>query len=119
MNHMVDARMEGEVVGITLDPLAAIMNHSCDPNASYILEGANIRVRSLRHIEAGEEVTIAYTDITFSRAARGEKLARWFFDCACEWTCPVLHSSVAVTMSASSEILFILQPPLQLTVGNF
>ena len=119
MNHMADLRMEGEVVGITLDPLAAVMNHSCDPNASYILEGANIRVRSLRHIEAGEEVTIAYTDITFSRAERREKLARWFFDCACEWTCPVLHSPVAFTISASSEIIFIHQPPLQLNSRKF
>ena len=83
--------MEGETVGITLDPLAAVMNHSCDPNASYVLEGANIRVRSLRPIEVGEEVTITYTDITFSRDERREQLSRWFFDCACEWTCPLLN----------------------------
>lgn len=83
---MLDARMEGEAVGITLDPLAAVMNHSCDPNAIYILEGANIRVRSLRPIEVGEEVTIAYTDVTVSRDERRDQLSEWFFDCACEWT---------------------------------
>ena len=99
---MADARMEGEVVGIILDPLVAVMNHSCDPNASYVLEGANIRVRSLRPIKVGEEVTIAYTDITFPRDERREQLSNWFFDCACEWTYPLLNSSVALTLSPSS-----------------
>lgn len=93
---MVDDRMEGEEVGITVDPLAGVINHSCDPNATYILEGANIRIRSLRHIEAGEEITIAYTDVTFSRDQRRQKLADWFFDCACEWTYPVLYLSVCL-----------------------
>ena len=76
---MADARMEGDRVGITLDPLAAVMNHSCDPNASYVLEGANIRVRSLRPIGIGEEVTIAYTDVTLSREERRKNLTRWVF----------------------------------------
>ena len=59
-------------MGIVLDPLVAVMNRSCDPNASYVLEGVNIRVRSLRPIKVGEEVTIAYTDITFPRDERRE-----------------------------------------------
>ena len=83
---MADTRVEGETVGMTLDPLAAVMNHSCDPNAFYILEGANIRVRSLRPIKVGEEITIAYTDVTFAREERRKNLTSWFFDCACEWT---------------------------------
>ena len=81
---MTNTRMEGETTGITLDPLAAMMNHSCDPNAFCFWEGAKIRVRSLRPIGVGEEVTISYTDDTLARDTRREYLKRWFFDCACK-----------------------------------
>ncbi|CAF9930485.1 MAG: hypothetical protein ALECFALPRED_004611 [Alectoria fallacina] len=84
LNHMTNIRMESETTGITLDPLAAIINHSCDPNAFCFFEGTKIRVRSLRPIVAGEEITISYTDDTLARDTRRGYLTRWFFDCACE-----------------------------------
>ena len=81
---MTDTRMEGETTGITLDPLAALMNHSCNPNVFCVFEGTRIRVRSLRPIEVGEEVTMAYADPTVPLLMRREALSKWFFSCACK-----------------------------------
>lgn len=71
-------------LGIVLDPTLGHINHSCDPNAYIMMEGAELSIRSLRTINADEELYISYIDTTnpFSRR-QNELLARWFFTCKC------------------------------------
>ena len=71
-------------VGICLDPLAASINHSCDPNAVVIIDGAQLSLRSLREIGKEEEITISYIDNTDPYHRRQSLLAeQYFFTCSC------------------------------------
>ncbi|KAK3290508.1 uncharacterized protein B0H64DRAFT_332077 [Chaetomium fimeti] len=72
------------LVGYAFDVVTAMINHSCDPNAFVHFEGNEIRVRSLRPIAAGEEITICYIDPTLRLTARKDFLkGNHFFDCSC------------------------------------
>jgi hypothetical protein len=53
---------EGQMIGSCLDIVGSLMNHSCDPNAFVFHEGSELRVRSLKPIRAGEEITQSYYD---------------------------------------------------------
>ena len=76
---------EGRPLGSVLDPIVAAMNHSCIPNAFVFGEGHQLRVRSLRPLTAGEEVTISYVDRAFAAAIRHEELeTKYFFKCKCK-----------------------------------
>lgn len=76
--------LEGVVVGSCLDPLAALMNHSCEPNAAFFFEHRELRVRSTRSIAPGEELTISYINETDSFDYRQEQLSsKYFFTCTC------------------------------------
>ncbi|KAI9876953.1 MAG: hypothetical protein M1830_005214 [Pleopsidium flavum] len=71
-------------IGICIDPLAATMNHSCNPNAVVSFDGPSLNVRSLRDIGADEEVFISYVDITNNPWRRQKELCeRYFFGCDC------------------------------------
>ncbi|KAH1417604.1 hypothetical protein KXX32_009427, partial [Aspergillus fumigatus] len=73
------------VLGTTLDLVGSFMNHSCDPNAFVFFEGSQMRVRTLRPLRAGEEITQTYVDLSgsvFSRQVATQK--DYFFKCACE-----------------------------------
>ena len=90
-----------EPLGIAFDPMAAMLNHSCDPNciirfdtdpfdptlrntsvADPIL--GSISVDLLRPIKDGEELTISYIDNTFPLSKRQADLSsRYFFTCSC------------------------------------
>ena len=54
LNCMGLGLLEFETVGMALDPLASLMNHSCDPNAVCLFEGTTIRVRSLKPNSPGQ-----------------------------------------------------------------
>ncbi|KAK3239945.1 hypothetical protein CYMTET_50167 [Cymbomonas tetramitiformis] len=77
-----------DVAGYGVYPGAAMFNHSCIPNvyhAHHRFPGGGMQVfRTLRRVEAGEELLIRYSDI---HAERGRKrrdiLAHWCFDCRC------------------------------------
>ena len=45
-------------------PGAALINHSCCPNAHHLSEGPELVVRSCRKIAKNEEITISYIDPT-------------------------------------------------------
>ena len=71
---------------VVLDPLISIINHSCDPNAFCFLENGQIRLRSLKPVQGGDEITVSYTAPNTDVAARREFLgARHFFCCNCTW----------------------------------
>lgn len=59
-------------------------NHSCDPNAYIIMDGAEVNVRSLKPIKKDEEIFISYIDTTNPYYRRQHELKqRWFFTCKC------------------------------------
>lgn len=71
-------------LGISLDPFAALANHSCDPNAVVVMNGPELSFRSLRLIEKDKEILISYIDITNPIARRQAELEeRYFFECDC------------------------------------
>ncbi|KAK4677823.1 hypothetical protein QC764_302260 [Podospora pseudoanserina] len=73
-----------ETVAFALELVTAMINHSCEPNAFAFLEKGEIRVRSLRKIAAGEEITICYIDPTVDVKSRREILMdEHFFECDC------------------------------------
>ena len=77
------------------------MNHSCDPNAVCLFEGTRLRVRSLRPILAGEEITISYTENTLDRFVRQEHLRiQYFLDCGCEQTSFLMSSARLFAISS-------------------
>jgi hypothetical protein len=78
------ASPEGTVLGSCLEPFAALMNHSCDPNSAFFFEGPVLRVRSTKTITAGEELTISYTDPTESFDFRQKQLSNYYFICKCK-----------------------------------
>lgn len=63
---------------------AALMNHSCNPNAHYLSEGPELVVRTSRTIAKNEEITVSYIDTTKSFEERQEKLfTEYAFACQC------------------------------------
>ena len=71
-------------LGIIVDPMLGHFNHSCDPNAYIIMDGAEVNVRSLRPIKKDEEIFISYIDTTNPYYRRQHELKqRWFFTCKC------------------------------------
>lgn len=64
---------------------ASCINHSCCPNAAYsFTPNGTVTVRSVRALQAGEELTIAYTDLLQTLDERQQcLLERYAFECCC------------------------------------
>jgi hypothetical protein len=70
--------------GISLEPFASMINHSCDPNSWWTFNGRELQMRAVRDISAGEEMTISYITISGSYNIRQESLLTgWGFKCVC------------------------------------
>ena len=62
----------------------SIFDHSCEPNAAYIFNGSEMRVRAIKPIHFNEPVYINYTDCKQSRSARQALLLdNYYFTCEC------------------------------------
>lgn len=73
-----------ESLGILLDPFASMLNHSCDANVYFFVEGNQLRFRTIRPISDGEELFISYTDPSYDVKSRGrELLINYSFECTC------------------------------------
>lgn len=73
------------MLGTSLDVVASLMNHSCNPTAFVVFEGSSLCVRSMRKLLAGEEVTQCYIDVGMDVLVRRQMLkSEYFFDCCCE-----------------------------------
>ncbi len=71
-------------LGSCLDPGAALINHSCRPNAHHLSEGPELVVRSCREIARNEEITISYIDPTKCFEERQKALfTAYAFTCQC------------------------------------
>lgn len=81
--HSVDSPLQPQL-GSCLVPGAALINHSCDPNAHHLSEGPELVIRSLRQITKEEEITISYVDPTQPFEERQKALyAAYGFACQC------------------------------------
>ncbi|RKO89868.1 hypothetical protein BDK51DRAFT_1727, partial [Blyttiomyces helicus] len=59
-------------------------NHSCDPNAAIIFDGDTATLRSIRAIDAGEEICQSYVEIAEELGPRQAEIReRYFFQCDC------------------------------------
>ncbi|ESK87070.1 n-lysine methyltransferase smyd2-like [Moniliophthora roreri MCA 2997] len=81
-------------IGACVSPLAALLNHSCDPNVVAVFPGVSsnenkkdeprMEVVALRDIAPGEEILTAYVDVTLPRRLRQKALKEtYFFTCRC------------------------------------
>lgn len=72
------------LVGAGCYPPAALLNHSCDPTCVLAFDGCRVEVRTLRAVEAGEELTHSYVELCAPTARRRESLQSTYgFECAC------------------------------------
>ncbi|KAJ1658378.1 hypothetical protein IWQ61_002365 [Dispira simplex] len=70
--------------GLTFLPNIGLLNHHCDPNCAVIFEHRRAKLRTLRNISPGEELTINYVDSTLPTTWRQETLQdTYFFKCRC------------------------------------
>lgn len=73
-----------------LFPNVARINHSCAPNAhvsfhprSEQSSRGRMVIHTLKDLQPGEEVVIAYFNLLLPRSERQEKAKKWEFDCRC------------------------------------
>ena len=69
---------------LCLYPVLAMINHSCVANSCYTFnaETNSVILRARRRLEAGEEITVCYTDPWAGQPHRGKTLSKtWHFDC--------------------------------------
>ncbi|KAF9554413.1 SET domain-containing protein [Agrocybe pediades] len=81
---------------------ASRINHSCSPNAlwTWDLDSFTLQLRSVRHIRADEEITVAYVPPELSFQERRNLLReRYGFECHCTHCC-----SVEVAKSDSARL---------------
>ena len=70
--------------GICIDPLIALVNHSCEPNAFIVFDGRRLSLRSLTAIPEAKEITISYIDPhDETRKRQSDLMERYFFQCQC------------------------------------
>ncbi|CAM9909254.1 unnamed protein product [Ectocarpus sp. 12 AP-2014] len=62
------------VIGVGMFPLAAMINHACRPNCTFVYFGGNLEVRTLEPVSAGTELSVYYIDLLQSTAARRQEL---------------------------------------------
>eukprot|EP00899_Mesostigma_viride_P022154 jgi/Mesvir1/3122/Mv05562-RA.1 len=77
---------DGEIkaYGIGLYPIAALLNHSCDPSAILLFDGVQGVLHALKDIAVGDEVCISYVELAASTPSRRKELAeQYFFTCNC------------------------------------
>ncbi|GMH80693.1 hypothetical protein TL16_g08656 [Triparma laevis f. inornata] len=69
-----------------IHPVVSRVNHSCLPNAIYLPTTMGCKLKTLREVEAGEEITISYLGINVftSNGVRNSRLLEEkFFTCMC------------------------------------
>lgn len=80
-------RIGGHVAGVSVFPHGAMFNHACHPNCEFLAdaEAGVLRVRAVRAVPAGTELTFAYTTLNVPRERRREAIQRSRgFLCRCE-----------------------------------
>ena len=92
----------GRVLGMY--PVAAMINHSCEPNAVRVFAGETMIVHACTGIKSGEEIVWSYIPTSKPWSVRQEQLLSKFgFQCCCH-RCSV-ESSVPVEMANAEQRL--------------
>lgn len=81
-----NAYLSTDMGGLGLYPIISRFNHSCTPNVGYGFDGWQVRMYTTRDIEAGEELTVCYSDVVYfhPREFRQAYLrVKGNFDCIC------------------------------------
>merc|ERR1712216_448245 len=74
----------GETCGTALAPVAALMNHSCFPNAAKRFEGRRLVMYAIRDIGPDEEVCFSYLSRDIAGPERQQALWNtWRIPCRC------------------------------------
>ena len=92
-NNIFELKVEGKKLGDGLFLNASRFNHSCVPNTTYEYDPKSECkiVKADCDIDAGEELTLSYTDPRQLREERATRLKRgWNFECLCP-ACDVNH----------------------------
>ncbi|CAM6094698.1 unnamed protein product [Calypogeia fissa] len=63
--------------------LPSFLNHSCAPNCTKVYIGNAVFVRASRAMDAGEELSLAYCDVSLGVDSRRDRLRKWGFECRC------------------------------------
>lgn len=76
---------DGGEVGAALSAGVAMLNHNCEPNADWAVDGDGcLVVTALSPVAKGGEVLLSYVDPRLPAAVRRRKLKEnFFFDCDC------------------------------------
>jgi len=78
------SNLSGQLLGSGLYPEASMFNHSCAPNCIISFVGNRAQIHTIRKVENGEELQIAYTELYASGPERRAKLRKSkYFDCSC------------------------------------
>ncbi|KAJ3395652.1 SET and MYND domain-containing protein 3 [Lobulomyces angularis] len=79
---IVDNEQASKGLGLYLN--AAKVNHSCDPNSIVIFHRNELSLRTVKDVEAGEEINITYIEVAEPFYVRQENLKEsYFFSCNC------------------------------------
>uniref|UniRef100_A0A1Q3EVD4 SET domain-containing protein n=1 Tax=Culex tarsalis TaxID=7177 RepID=A0A1Q3EVD4_CULTA len=62
-----------------LSPIATLLNHSCDPNATAFIDSGKIKIVVLRPIQKGDQISISYQPVWWNAHAGSEQA----FLCQC------------------------------------
>ncbi|TLD03186.1 uncharacterized protein PgNI_12400 [Pyricularia grisea] len=90
-------------LGTSLDLVVSMINHDCSPNAHVFFEGSQTRVRSLKAIAAGGEITVSYCDPRLDVLLRESILRQTqFFHCEC-MTCNREYNEHLEASGAATE----------------
>jgi len=100
---------KNHVIGLAVYPRSSYFNHSCQPSTARINIGNKLVIKSLMHIDKGEEVNDNYGQVFYfkeSKERQRELNARYWFKCRCkpcteEW--PLLGSSTQPRWKQTTE----------------
>lgn len=97
-------------IGLYLHPYAALINHSCDYNATVGFDGEELFVKAIRPIKKDDQIFISYIDTTTPKAVRCRELSeRYYFDCKCAKCVQDLDTEVDKQFSEHKEALEIVE----------
>ncbi|CAK7217673.1 hypothetical protein SBRCBS47491_003243 [Sporothrix bragantina] len=95
------------------DIALALVSHSCVPNAFIFVEGRQARVRSLRAIDPGEEITVALVDTRLDVQNRREALRLQTlndeYDCNCNMCEEDLRAMDRLVQSDANQMVVLSQ----------
>jgi len=106
--------------GACFDLYISLVNHSCDPNAYFVFEGREARLRARKDIKAGEEITVCYLTNPGGTISRKAELQEgWCIDCSCSLCSQVSTNELAATDPLREKVLELRSTESGRTMENY